>query len=233
MATVAVVASDDPKAELTQQATNWVSVARTLAVKGAETYRCAAEYLLAIKALRTEADQAFDPIIADANRTHKTAIEQKRKVEGPLMEAERVLKTAMGAYEQEQRRVEETRRRELEEQARREALEQREYEIESAEIEGATREEIKSIAAAPVRVAPVTVPSNVPAVKGIVPRDSWRFEVTNKLALDKFIGTNPQFSNLTMPNSVAIGALVRSLRSAMQIPGIRVWNETNISARKS
>jgi hypothetical protein len=274
--------------KLPQKANAFVERARSLQVIDDATYVRASQQLVAIKSLRGEADAAFDPIITDAHKAHKTALEQKKKVEAPLIEAEGLLKRSMSGYvmEQERMRAEEERRlreeaerlareerqREIEalrrQQAERDAeaarlreaaelaaMEAREREIEKAEAAGASSAEVAAVAsaplevqepfvetiaaeeiyaleAAPLRVAPVFVAPTVQKVAGIGSSQLWKFEVTSKAALDKFVAANPSYSNLTVPNTVAIGGLARSLKSAMNIPGIRVWSEANISARR-
>jgi hypothetical protein len=228
--TTAVV---DVRTRLAESADARIAEARTFQVTDVETYRRAAEQMLVIKALRSEVNEVFDPIIADANRAHKTALAQKAKVDSPLAEAEELYKVKMGAYDDDQRRIqreEERRRREL---AERQAAEEREREIEDAEKQGATVDEIKVIAEAPLRVAPVIVTPAVPRVAGISSRENWKWEVEDKLKLDRFIAANPMYSNLTVVNSSAVTNLVRSLKSATKIPGIKVWPESNIAGRRS
>jgi uncharacterized protein YhaN len=274
---------------LPQKANMLVEDAKGLKIVDSDTYQRASQQLVAIKSLRGEADAAFDPIITDAHRAHKTAIEQKKKVEAPLIEAEGLLKRSMSGYITEQERKRREEERQLQEEAERQArearqrevealrrqqaeqeaeakrlreaaelaaMEAREREIEKAEAAGASTdevaalvetplaveevftetivaEEILALETAPLRVAPVFVAPTVPKVSGIGSSQVWKFEVTNKAALDKYIAANPRYSNLTVPSPTAIGGLARALKSAMNIPGIRVWQETNISARRS
>jgi hypothetical protein len=221
------------RARLEARASVRIEEARAFQVVDAKTYRVAADQLLAIKALRSEADTIFDPIIAAAHLAHKTALAQKAKVDQPLAEAEDLYKVKIGAYDDDQRRIqreEERRRREL---AERQAAEEREREIEQAEAQGATAEEVKVITEAPLRVAPVIVTPAVPKVAGISSRENWKWEVEDKQKLDRFVAANPMYSNLTVANSTAITSLVRSLKSATKIPGIKVWPETGIAGRRS
>ncbi len=223
----------DMRKRLAESADARIEEARAFQVTDSNTYRLAADKLIAIKALRGEADDVFDPIIADNYKAHRTAIAQKAKVDGPLAEAEELYKIKMGAYDDDQRRIqreEERRRREL---AERQAAEEREREIEDAEKQGATTEEIKVIAEAPLRVSPVIVTPAVPKVAGISSRENWKWEVEDKQKLDRFIAANPMYSNLTVVNSSAMTNLVRSLKSATKIPGVKVWPESNIAGRRS
>jgi hypothetical protein len=223
----------DVRTRLAESADARIEEARAFQVTDSNTYRLAADKLLTIKALRGEVDEAFDPIIADAHRAHKTAIAQKAKVDSPLAEAEELYKIKMGAYDDDQRRIQREEERRRREQAERQAAEDREREIEDAERQGATVEEIKVIVEAPLRVAPVIVTPAVPKVAGISSRENWKWEVDDKQKLDRFIAANPMYSNLTVVNSAAVTNLVRSLKSATKIPGIKVWSESNIAGRRS
>jgi hypothetical protein len=220
----------DPTGKLAARANARVERARAFEVVNAETYTAAATELQAIKALRGEVDAAFDPIIADANRAHKTALAQKAKVDEPLVESERIYKAAMAAYATEQKRLQQIEERQLLEQNQAIAKQERQDRVYEAQAYGASREELKAIAGSPLQIAPVVTTTTVPRVSGISSRSIWRFEVTSKQALDQFIAQNPQFSNLTAPNDAAIGGMARSLKSAMKIPGVRVWEESGIAA---
>jgi hypothetical protein len=196
----------DVRTRLAESADARIEEARGFQVTDSNTYRLAADKLLTIKALRGEVDEAFDPIIADAHRAHKTGLAQKAKVDGPLAEAEELYKIKMGAYDDDQRRIQREEERRRREQVERQAAEDREREIEDAEKHGATIEEIIVIAEAPLRVAPVIVSPAVPKVAGISSRENWKWEVEDKLKLDRFVAANPMYSNLTSVNSAAVTA---------------------------
>jgi hypothetical protein len=193
----------------------------------------AAEHLLAIKELQAEANASFDPIIQAAHQTHKEALAQKKRICDPLLGAEELLKCGMKNFlrlQEKLRREEEERQRA---EAERYAAEQREREIEAAEAAGASVEEIEVLAEAPLERRPVVVAPQVRPVSGISMREAWKAEVTDLPALIKYVASRPEFANLLTPNMPAINALARSMRSAMTVPGIKVWNESNIAARRT
>lgn len=226
------VVTAEPEAVLAQRVDDRVEQARAFRVTDASSYKMAAAALIAIKSLKQEVNDAFDSLIADANTAHKNAIAKKRKYAGPLLECEDLYERTMATYIEEQRRIEAEEGRRLLKQSERVAALEREADIEQAEAYGASPEEITILTAAPLTLAPVIVPSAVPKVSGIVTRETWKYEVTNKLLLDKFIAANPRWSYLTEPNATALGALARTSKSATSIPGVRVWPETGITGRK-
>ena len=230
----AVPSSMPIEANLQHQAAHWTDLATQFAITDLESYETAVGHLRAIKSLQAEADATFDPIIKKAHETHRESLDQKKRVTGPLLQAEVWLKQKMSVFIARQEREREEERRRLREEQARLALEAREAEIEEAETEGASPEELKAIVNAPLRIAPsMAMPPAVPRVQGIAMRDMWQAEVTNFPTLVKFVAANLQYINLLQPNESAIGGMARSLRSSMSIPGIRVSNPTNIAVRKA
>jgi DNA repair exonuclease SbcCD ATPase subunit len=227
MSAAAVVASPQ---DLAQQVAGWDQIARTLEVIDQPSLQRAGNYILAVKALQQQADETFDPIIRKAHEAHKEAIAQKKRITDPLVQAETTLKSKVGEHLERERQAREEEERRLRAEAERLAAEQREAEIEEAEAAGATGEEISVLAQAPLYVPPV-VRAAAPKVNGIIQRESWRAEVTDLLALVRYAGQNPQFLNLLQPNPVALGAMARTMRGTMNVPGVRAIRENGVAVR--
>lgn len=195
--------------------------AKLLTINNAEDYQAAGELLITIKSLRKEIDETFDPIISKAHAAHKEAVSKKKQVDAPLVEAEGILKPRIAAYlnEQEKKRREEEHRSRLE--AARRAEEERLAEAIKAEEAGA-KEEVEQILNQPTYLPPpVILPSTAPKISGIASRKTWKFEIIDpKLVPDEY----------KIVDSVKIGKVVRALGSQCRIPGIQVYEETNISA---
>lgn len=225
-----VLAMKSPvETKFSKQTGYWLEIANSTEIFDYPGYEMAAAHLQAIKELKAEADKTFDPIVAAAFATHKEAVAQKKRICEPLNQAETVLKAAMATYAQEQERIRRDEERRLREEAERQAAEEREREIEHAEANGATSEEIAVMVEAPLQRKPVVV-APVQRVSGITMRETWKAEITDLAALVKYVSTRPELSNLLAPNLPAINALARSLRSALNIPGVRVYNEASIAA---
>ena len=180
-----------------------------------------ADKLLGIKALRGEANKVFGPIIADAHRAHKTAIAQKAKVDDPLAEAEELYKSKMGAYDDDQRRIQREEERRRQEQAERGG---RSASAKSKMRKSKARQSTKSKSSRRRRACR-SGGRHARRTEGRRHqlRENWKWEVDDKVKLDRFIAANPMYSNLTFVNSSAVTNLVRSLKSATKIPGIKVW----------
>jgi hypothetical protein len=215
---------------LQDKAQSWIQRAQSCAVNDQVSYEHASHELLGIKSLLAEADETFNPIISKAYDAHKEALTQKKRVTDPLMQAETILKRGIGAYLAAERKRVEDEQRVLREQREREAAEQREREIEEAEAMAAPIEEVRAIIERPLRVAPVIVTTQAPRVSGISASETWKAEVTDLLALVKYAAAHPNFVGLLAPNTTAIGAMARSLKSTMNIPGVKIWSETGVRA---
>lgn len=68
----------------------------------------------------------------------------------------------------------------------------------------------------------VTLPSAVTKVEGISRRKVWRFEITDASVLPR---------EYLMPDEQKIGGVVRAMKNQTRIPGVRVWEDEQISAR--
>lgn len=184
------IASAAPEV-LTNQALTWPEKARAVQITSSEGLEQAAEMLRGIKDLRGEVNATFDPIVSKAFAAHREATAAKKRAEGPLAEAEQILRGQITGYQLEQERLrkeaERRARAEAEERSRQErerlAAEQRRAEEEArkaaedqkladalaAESEGAPPEEVEAILEAPVEVVPMVMPvSPAPVVAPVI-----------------------------------------------------------------
>jgi len=207
-------------AEVEDRALTIPERASALQIVTARDYEEAANLLLSIKEVQKEIDASYDPVIKKAFEAHREAIAAKKKVEAPLREAEAIIKPKLSAYDAEQERI----RLEAERKAQAEAVrleeERRLQEAIEAEQSGDTAE-ADAIIASPAYVAPVSIPKTTPKVQGITYRETWNYEITdiNKLPREYL-----------KPDEVKIGQVVRALRSAARIPGIRVYSSRTVAA---
>ena len=194
--------------------------ARAIKVIDAETYAQAGEILITIKGLRKEIDATFDPITKKAHGVWKESLDQKKKAEAPLIEAENIIKPALAAYDREQekiRREEEERQREI---ARKAEEDRRLREAEQAEKEGRT-EEAQAIIEEPVYVSPVVLEKTTPKVQGISMQKIWKFRVVNESLVPREYMT---------PDMVKIGGMVRATKGSVKVPGIEIYSEDIVKA---
>lgn len=163
--------------------------ARALVIKCHDDYRLVGMELQSIKAARVSIEAVWKPMQRKADEAKAEILKQRREVEAPLEEAEKIYKDKALAWDQEQERlriVEQKRLQAIEDEKHRLAMaeaarlrkieldaqieaerirqEAVEKEIEAAEAMGAKPEELQAIIATAVIDAPVYVePEYIPA----------------------------------------------------------------------
>jgi hypothetical protein len=173
-------------------------------VTDAVSYDMATSTLKAIKATLKKIEGIFDPLIKAQNDAVKAIRDEKKKHAEPLEAAEAMIKKSTAAYVAEQER-----------KAKEEAAARRKQQ----------EEEAANLAALGINDEPVACAPDAPAVakiEGVSYRETWKFEITDQLALPR---------DYLVPNEQAIGAAVRSLKSMANIPGVRVWSEKTVAVR--
>lgn len=224
------VAERQPEA-LETKALTWSERASSLKVRDAATYTMACDTLTAVKALRKEAEEHHRPVIQSAHETHRKACDALNRVDRPLAEAEAILKRGIGAWEIEQKRIEEQRQREAREAAERLLAEQREAEIEAAEADGATVEEVTAMVEAPMVVPVAKVQPTYQRATGVSTAVTYRAEVIDIKKLARAVADGVVPHTLITANSSALNALARAQKGVMQIPGVRVVEDSIVRAR--
>ena len=207
---------------LTTEVSQPLAEARVFKVATDTDYQAAGARLQAIKALRKKVDETFDPIIQKAHAAHKEAVARKKEHESPLIDAEMIYKRQILAFQQEQERKARAAQARLEEQARkeRERLEARaERAAQSGKQEKA--EQLREQAA--TVVAPV-VSIDTPRVAGISTRESWDYEITDESKLPR---------EYLMADHKKIASIVRSFKTATNIPGVRVFQKQTLASKAS
>jgi hypothetical protein len=199
------------------------------AIKTVEDYTRAGEILLTIKEIRKKIEATFKPIKQKMDAAKKEVLDQEKAADRPLAEAEAWIKPLIVSYNAEQERIRREEEERLREIARKEEEERRLQEAIAAEEEakrnGASKDEIAEVVQQvidePVSVAPIVIPKSVPKVAGISMRENWKFRIVNEKLIPR---------EYLKVDDVKIGAIVRALKGATNIPGIEAYNESIINA---
>ncbi len=207
--------------EITERALTVPEKAKAIIIKSNEDFQKAGEILTIIKELRKEINESYDPIIKKAHATHLEAVEQKRKVEAPLVEAEGIIKPRLAAWNAEQEKIRRAEEERLQEIARKEEQERRLKEAVAAEQAG-HKEEAQAIIDTPIQAPPVVVPKSVPKVAGVSFTKQWKFRIKNPALVPREYMT---------VDEVKIGKVVRALKDQTSIPGVEVYSEDGVSGR--
>jgi len=189
--------------------------ARQFAIATAENYSAAGALWTTLKDMRAKVDESFDGIISKAHAAHKEALAQKKKHDEPLEQGQKAIKQRMIAWDQEQERL-----RKLE-QARIDAENKRKAEEDALELAAELEKAGEVHAAAEVLEAPLDVqqaviPKSVPKVEGFSYRSNWVFDVVDANAVTR------EYLCLDL---VKIGQVVRAMKGATNIPGIKPREE--------
>ncbi len=230
MAAAEVITRPEPDPRLEEQALTWQERARGIQICVPEQHLAACDLLLAIKALRNKAEEHHRPVIAAAHKAHQQALAALERIDGPLAEAEGLIKPKIAAYEDEQKRIEAENQRRADEKARREQEELLEAQVQQAEEQGASPEEVQAIIEQPIIVPrPVTAPT-FQRVAGVSTSVTWKAEVTDIRALCRAIGEGKAAQTLVLPNSTALNGMARALKQSFSIPGVRAVPGSNVRA---
>jgi hypothetical protein len=196
--------------------------ARTMAITDDASFMAAGAILVRIKALRALVEGLFTPHIKRAFEAHRALLEDRRRLDTPLADAETILKQRAAAFtlEEEARRAREARRRAADTQEARSARIWAEVEaLEAAGYQGEAADLVQEfVSAPPVIVSLTPAPLKAP---GISYREVWRYEVIDPAQVPR--------EYLTIDHT-KLGGVVRALKSAATIPGVRIWVERTIAA---
>lgn len=165
-------------------------------------------------------DEAKARVMALFKPTEERIAEAEKAVDGPLLafvtERERLASIAAAAAEEEARQQ----REEAERHAAQLREEGREEEARAVVVEAAT--------------APMPVPAAsmaLPKVSGLSSTGTWAAEVTDKLALIKYVGEGKAPVDWLDVNMARLNAKAKSDREAMDVPGVRAVRKAGLTAR--
>ena len=207
--------------EVETKALTIVDQAKAVVVKDAESYTAAGVMWKTIKDMMKEVSDTFDPIIEQAHKAHKKALEQKAKYYSPLDQASRNVKKLMSDYDMEQERIRQAEQRRLEEEARKAEEERRLQEAIMAE-EAGEKEEAAAILEEPVYVPPVQVQKATPKLQGgPVYREVWSAECVDIVALCRAVADGKASTEFVAANLPALNRMAVALKQTFNVPGCR------------
>jgi hypothetical protein len=185
-----------------------------------DDYVKASNVLLIIKDIRKKIENTFKPIKQKMDAAKKEVLDQEKAADKPLIEAETWIKPLISGYLIEQEKIRKAEELRLQKIADDEAKERQLAAAVEAEQSG-NIEESDAIINKPAYVPPVVVPKAVPKVEGISMRENWKFNIIDEKLIPR------EFLKI---DEVKIGGYVRSMKSAGNIPGIKIYNESTIGA---
>jgi hypothetical protein len=189
--------------------------------------------LLVIKECRAREkriDDLFEPARKALDTAKKEVLALRDTAKRPYEQLRAAADRGCLAFETEQRRIAAEAQARLEEAARKDEEERRLLDAAEAE-EAGDAQAAAEILAEPVVAPVIPVAPQVARVEGVSTATRYRAEVVDLHALVRHVAANPHLVNLLLPNGPALNAQARSLREAMQIPGVKVVKETDRRVR--
>jgi hypothetical protein len=187
-----------------------------------------AERRKAIRQFVARVESFFAPLKSKAQAAHKALCDSERQHIAPaqadMAHCDRALRVWEAA--QEQARREEQRR--LEAQARHEAETRALAEAAQLEREAAATGDVALLAEAealisePVDAPVIILPKATPSVAGLSYREVWQYEVTDDAAIPR---------EYLVRDDKKLGAVVRAMKGAAKIPGVRVFCTKTVVTR--
>lgn len=219
---------DAPDRDVATEALAWPARAAAVTITDADSYAGACGLLLGIKDLRAKVAETFDPHIKRAHEAHKALLKEKQDAEAPLAIAERTIKGLITDYDREQERIRVEEQRRRDDEARRQAETETLERAAAMELEGqaygddALVAEAHAIVEAPVAPLPaVPVAKAVPKVAGVSLRKTWGFRIVDPSKVP---------DSYKVIDETKIRGVVRSLGPAANIPGVQVFETTQVAA---
>lgn len=215
--------------QIEQRTISFLEQAKSIKVIDQSSLLKANEFLLADKQMQKIISDFCDPTIEAANKAHKIALDQKKKLMNPLIEAERIIKPQIGTYLTEQEQI----RREAEEKARKEReeaeLKKKAEEEEllkkalQAEADG-KKEEAEQIINQAELPKPIVIETKIPekiklAGTGLRKELKWRV---------KDISIVPKEYLIITVDKNKIDNSFRILKQNLFIPGIEIFEDVSV-----
>ena len=207
-----------------------LETARSYKITTADAALAAGEDLKAIKTLAKQVEDKRTAITGPINDALREVNALFKPAKDWLAQAEKLLKGKLLDYQSEQTRIAREAQAKADEEARkqREKLEQQ---AAKAEAKGKAEKAEELREQAELREAPV-VSSAAPKIEGVSTREIWKAEVTDKLAfLKHVVEKRPDLVALVQLDQGGLNAQARSLKDALDLPGVKAVKESIIAAR--
>lgn len=203
-----------------------VEESQAIRVIDAPSYALAAERVKGLASLKKHITDWFEPLVKQANQAHKALTGRRAEELKPIEAEEARLRREMTAWNAEQQRRQREEEARLAAEAKRREEEFALQEAAMLQAQGVSEAEAMAVVeqaiAAPAPI--ITLPTAAPKVDGISYRSEWRWQVDNEAAVPR---------EYLSVNEKAIGGVVRALKGATRIPGVRVWEEKTPVVRAS
>lgn len=207
---------------LSQQVIRQTVAVDTLTITSDEDYEIGADMLKDVRRLDKEIEEFFKPAVKAAHQAHKDVKADENLLRDPLKKLLDRLGRAMGKYQADLERQRQIEREMLLEQQRKEALASAHELAEGLAEAGDTEAAVAVLEQAEKLQPEVNCESIAPHVRGTAVLTTWKYEIVDADALPR---------KYLIPNESMIAAEVKACKENTNIPGVRAYAETKVSAR--
>ena len=137
----------------------------------------------------------------------------------PMTAAKQITSRKCGDYRMLKERERQRLEHEAQDKIRQQEEDTRLRDAQVLEAQGRVQEAM-AVIEQPILTAPVVMPVTTPKIEGSAPRTTWKFRIVNAALVPRY---------LLIPDEKAIGALVRTRKGAVAIPGVEVYAEHGTS----
>jgi hypothetical protein len=215
----------------------WPDRARALKIVDVATFQLADAERAGAKDLLDLAEAKHLDTCTKTKAAWDAACEHRRSETGPLKEAIGIYDVGMKEFDKAEKQRARDAQRAIEQAQYTETAVEREKVVEHIENTGGTNGEVK---AAIERPMPLPVgPSAVMATAAAPAKpnksrvvEDWKGEITDVWALLEYAVKNNrrELIALVEPNKTAIGSIAKSTKGAMEVPGLRIWDEGKVTS---
>lgn len=231
IAQTAAAAGLIPRTELA-----WPERAQALKIVDAATLAIADEERGACRDFIKQIHAEEDPVCKSAWENWQLTTQHRAKRLKPFEDGVGVYDRNIKDWERAEVQRARDAQRAIEQAAYTKRIAEQEKVVEHIETTGGTVGEVRSAATAPtpLPIGPAEVMQTPAApVRGKTARvvEDWKGEITDMWALLEFAVKNNrrELIALVQPDKMAIGSIARSTKGAMEVPGLRIWDEGKVT----
>lgn len=190
-----------------------------------DSYNQLATLLLEGKAFVKDKTEWFEPIRLLTYGLYQKVLDRRSGILKGLQYRLDTSTSELARFEREAREADQRRQREADAKQREDEQNRKLEAATAAEAVGMSEQAVETILSAPSTAPSATVAPSFQRVKGLGLRENWAAEVTDLHALVKAVAKDKKLLPLLEANMPALNAQARSLKTAMQIPGVRPINK--------
>lgn len=207
-----------------------LAAAREFRIATPEAALAASEDLKRIKTLARQVEEKRTVITGPINDALREVNALFKPAKDWLTQAEKLVKGKLLEFQSEQDRIAREAQVKADEEARKQR-EKLEEQMAKAEAKGKAEKAEELRERIQTQVTPV-IPSAAPKIAGIAIREIWKAEVTDKMAfLKHVVEVRPDLAALVLIDQSGLNAQARSLKDALDLPGVKAVKETIMAAR--